>query len=444
MAVRRAKLLRSQSLQPPAVDARSELVEVWFSEGQKAGLRFDYGPVSQYNGKDTTAQAFAFSVAAIEPGSAADKQPDLTVGMLLWAINGASVQGLGVAAIMSTMAAAGTSKRYLTFTAAPAANPLAGKSVRFAKPAAEFSRSSSTSVSVNAAIQKQQPRQIISRTAPTEARRFSLPSMYEIESVHDKNYTPISSIDMRRLRKTTLQQTDLATAMATAVAPPLHFAESKDSSSSSCRRDAHSAVLYDRRHVLGQIELSILFDVINIGTTVHPLRHLSLASLEAVSKDWMKDPYSTPARRRRLIHEVSTAVVSRYFITVAQRVTLWRTESAAAIIIQSNVKAVIAVQRYKVLLQNRRLLKATVIQAWWRGTIDREYYAALKREQRHHIEHSAAVKIQQAVHTWLKWLHACQQQQAALAAQAVQVGTQLSVSLTCTFGFTTCVQHTTG
>eukprot|EP00953_Heterococcus_sp_UTEX-ZZ885_P021346 11908-Heterococcus_DN1.PRE.2 len=313
MAARRAKLLRSQSLLPPAADVRAETVEAWFNEGQKAGLRFDYGPIrSQYNGKDTTEQAFAFSVAAIEPGSAADRHPDLIVGMLLWAINGASVQGLGVAAIMSTMAAAGTSRRCLTFTAAPAATMLPGKTVRFAKPAPDFSRNSNTNTGgVTAAVHKQQPRQIMSRTAPTDARRFSSPSMHEVESTYDNSYTPFSSIDVRRLRKTHLQQPDLITATATAVAPPLHFADNRDNSSNSS--NAFSAVLYDRRHVLGQVERSIVFETsyAAIGVT----QHLSLASLEAVSKDWMKDPYSTPARRRRLIHEVSTAVVNRYLIT---------------------------------------------------------------------------------------------------------------------------------
>jgi IQ calmodulin-binding motif len=426
MAVRRAKLLRSQSLLPSAADARSELVEVWFNEGQKAGLRFDYGPVSQYNGKDTTAHAFAFSVAAIEPGSAADRHPDLTVGMLLWAINGASMQGLGVAAIMSTMAAAGTSKRCLTFTAAPAATPLAGKSVRFAKPAPDFSRSGSAIGGVNAAVYKQQPRHIISRTVPTEARRFSLPSMSEVASVHDNSYTPFSSIDARRLRKTNsdyLQQPDLITATATAVAPPLHFADNRNSSSNS---NAQAEVLYDRRHVLGEIDRSIVFEASHAAIAVP--RHLSLASLEAVSKDWMKDPYSTPARRRRLIHEVSTAVVARYFITVTQRVTLWRTESAAAVVIQSNVRSIIAVRRYEGLLQCRRLQRAIMLQAWWRGNLDREHSRALRIERRYHIEQSAAVKIQQAVYVWLQWLHARQKKQAALEAQTEQVSTTMGVS----------------
>ena len=49
---------------------------------------------------------------------------------------------------------------------------------------------------------------------------------------------------------------------------------------------------------------------------------------------WYSDPFSTPARRRRIIADVAKQVLKQYCITACKNVYIFRKQTKAAIIIQ--------------------------------------------------------------------------------------------------------------
>jgi hypothetical protein len=100
-----------------------------------------------------------------------------------------------------------------------------------------------------------------------------------------------------------------------------------------------------------------------------PNPHAAPASnrFRQIVKSKMIDPLSTPARRRRIIAEMSKSTLRKWYITACDIVHRQRVETAAATRIQSMYRCCIARYRWRKLIFELKYNAARAIQCRWRA-----------------------------------------------------------------------------
>ncbi|KAG5192531.1 hypothetical protein JKP88DRAFT_292852 [Tribonema minus] len=208
--------------------------------------------------------------------------------------------------------------------------------------------------------------------------------------------------------------------MAFADANPLTTSQHQHPGCVTAAAPLPAAGLYDRRHVLAQTARSIVFrrgsgSAAATDATTAAHTRLSHVALEVVAKDWINDPYSTPARRRRLIHEVSRVIVFSYKRAAAERVAAFRVECAAATVIQAHARRRFAAVIYTAALHERQVQACVRVQLWWRRWRAWRVVAALRLRTAQARENKAAVAAQRAVRQWRARRQVAEMKRAAAA-----------------------------
>ena len=95
-----------------------------------------------------------------------------------------------------------------------------------------------------------------------------------------------------------------------------------------------------------------------------------------------RDPYSTPARRRRIIAEVTKSALRLYFLTACDNVHEFRIQTTATLLIQCAWRCFYAYKLRLLLYHARRRNAAVLIQSVWRMKL-----AGLERKRLWHERH---------------------------------------------------------
>lgn len=159
--------------------------------------------------------------------------------------------------------------------------------------------------------------------------------------------------------------------------------------------------LFDRNHVLGLKTRDIEFvppssnnQTGGLGgrgsltlqsaaaATMHR-RNNSHRSLRDLTRDWKNDPFSTPARRRRLINDVCKVIVRSYAHAAVWRVTELRREARFATRIQAVFRMRSARRLFLERLTARRIKAASVLQLGWLSCTARRRARVLREERDH-------------------------------------------------------------
>ncbi|CAM9412704.1 unnamed protein product, partial [Hapterophycus canaliculatus] len=139
--------------------------------------------------------------------------------------------------------------------------------------------------------------------------------------------------------------------------------------------------LFDRDHVLGVKVRDIEF--VQTRTYVgeesshssrlaeEHRRANSKRSLEDLTRDWRNDPFSTPARRRRLINDACKVIVRSYTHASVSRVAELRREEFFIVRIQAGCRMRQARRLFCARLANRRAKAASVLQLGWLSCVAR-------------------------------------------------------------------------
>lgn len=152
--------------------------------------------------------------------------------------------------------------------------------------------------------------------------------------------------------------------------------------------------LFDRDHTLGITSRDIEFVLGGSRSAEHIAN--SHRSLDQLTTDWRNDPYSTPARRRRLINDVCKIIVDSYTQAAAVRVKQLRWEAVWATRIQAASRMWAARYRYKTDLQAHRECAALSLQRSWLSLKARRRVWVLK-EQRDRQQSEDAQKRRLAI-----------------------------------------------
>ncbi|CAM9432129.1 unnamed protein product, partial [Choristocarpus tenellus] len=318
-------------------------------------------------------------VTDIIRGSAACKHGGISVGMILVGINQASLSGMSHGQTVQAMQRASLQPRVLTF-AHPVEQPIQHS------PRQEHQHDMlSSSTSLMRITPVEQP---IQHSPRQEHQHDMLSSSTSLMCVTPHDYSTNSFRRMMNPTKLTdhlsnnttvqmknpnttdssgsdedsvdespwlLESNTLPTPPSSSHAQtlPLHFVGASD----------HS--LFDRDHILGLKDRDIKFT--ESGKRPFTWQRYSSRSLGDVARDWRSDPYSTPARRRRLIHDVCKVIVRSYIAACIERVKEYRHEQDSAVKVQALLRGRRARQLFRTALADRRMQAGQVLQlAWWR------------------------------------------------------------------------------
>lgn len=150
--------------------------------------------------------------------------------------------------------------------------------------------------------------------------------------------------------------------------------------------------LFDRDHVLGLKTRDIEFVPQNptgfagsrsSKAAAQHHRVNSQRSLQDMTRDWRNDPFSTPARRRRLINDVCKVIVRTYTHASVLRVVELRREERYVTRIQAAFRMRSARRLFCAKLEARRVNAALVLQLGWLSCAARRQVRVL-RETRDH------------------------------------------------------------
>lgn len=109
------------------------------------------------------------------------------------------------------------------------------------------------------------------------------------------------------------------------------------------------------------------------------------------------DPFSTPARRRRLVHDIAKGYVFPLTIDAKKRATRRLVRSWAALILQRNIRMFLSTQQLRRMRAALRAQAATRVQAQVRR------YLAREELQLRRIEHRKRVRIRSATRMQMAW-----------------------------------------
>ena len=161
--------------------------------------------------------------------------------------------------------------------------------------------------------------------------------------------------------------------------------------------------LFDRDHVLGLKTRDIEFvppnnqtgegrrGSLTLQTAAKHHRENSHRSLQDLTRDWINDPFSTPARRRRLINDVCKVIVWSYTHAAAWRVAELRREEKLATRVQAAFRTRSARRLFLEKLAGRRVKAASVLQLSWLSCTARRR-ARVLREERDHARRTEEAK----------------------------------------------------
>lgn len=142
--------------------------------------------------------------------------------------------------------------------------------------------------------------------------------------------------------------------------------------------------LFDRDHILGLKERDIEFVTGGSSSEAHRAHKAnSHRSLGELTRDWRNDPFSTPARRRRLINDACKVIVTSYTQASALRVMGLRKQEAAVARIQAAARMWSARRRYVAKLGERRGMASFAIQLVWLSFKARQRMSILREERDH-------------------------------------------------------------
>jgi hypothetical protein len=125
------------------------------------------------------------------------------------------------------------------------------------------------------------------------------------------------------------------------------------------------------------------------------LRSKELAPLPAASVAApKKDPFSTPARRRRLIADMAKFLLKQYYTKACKNVKIFRIESAAALLIQTALRRFLAFIRVTKLIHKRKEKAANKIIQAARIFLAKKVVQKIKAARFAQLRNSCALKIQ--------------------------------------------------
>lgn len=107
-----------------------------------------------------------------------------------------------------------------------------------------------------------------------------------------------------------------------------------------------------------------------------------------------KDPFSTPARRRRVIADVARFLLRQYCVKACKNVLISRQRSAAAVVIQSALRCMTARKVFHQKRLARWVRCAILIQVVWRAFLARRELWRRREEHRICVRKAAAITVQ--------------------------------------------------
>ncbi len=151
--------------------------------------------------------------------------------------------------------------------------------------------------------------------------------------------------------------------------------------------------IFDRDHVLGLKTRDIEFlplsnrmggkESPSLTAAAQHHRTNSKRSLQDLTRDWRNDPFSTPARRRRLINDACKVIFRSYTHAAVRRVAELRREESSAVVIQAAFRMKSAQRLFLEKLSARRQEAASILQLGWLSCLARRRMRVL-RDQRDH------------------------------------------------------------
>lgn len=142
-----------------------------------------------------------------------------------------------------------------------------------------------------------------------------------------------------------------------------------------------NASLFDRNHVLGLKKRDIEF--VPSGSRSRAHRTNSQRSLGELARDWRNDPFSTPARRRRLINDACKVIVNSYTQASVLRVAELRRQETFVVRIQAAARMWSSRRCFVVKLAKRRGTAALTLQLGWLSHTARQRVLWLRAERDH-------------------------------------------------------------
>lgn len=151
--------------------------------------------------------------------------------------------------------------------------------------------------------------------------------------------------------------------------------------------------LFDRDHVLGLKTRDIEFlplsnrkgdkDSSSLTAAAQHHRANSQRSLQDLTRDWRNDPFSTPARRRRLINDACKVIFRSYTHAAVWRVAELRREEKSAVVIQASLRMKSARRLFLEKLSVRRQEASLILQLGWLSCLARRRVKDLREERDH-------------------------------------------------------------
>lgn len=399
--------------------------DVFVQAGQAAGIAFQWTETET----ETTLSAggapgklAGLSVVGVADGSLAARHGGISPGMMLVEINRERVAGMGQEKMMRLMRQVASQPRVLTLARIarhPLPLPPPSPPVDESSPGSAEARpevmetnpeddkpnpsSAASSAVVNASRQK------LSSTASTVGRPSldnSRPHALASSTSDANGKTPLSVVrNGSKLLTPLLSSYSNKTVSAGSSVPPESsencFRHPRVPTSSSPQQlirlrfvgSRGNTSLFDRDHVLGLKSRDIEFVPTNTqaGGKSSPSSRLaeehrranSKRSLQDLTRDWRNDPFSTPARRRRLINDVCKVIVRSYTHASVSRVTELRREEFFIVCIQAGFRMRQARRLFCAKLANRRIKAASVLQLGWLSYAARRRVGVLREERDH-------------------------------------------------------------
>lgn len=415
--------------------------DIFVQAGQAAGIAFQWMETETMpltTGAAAIAAATAavvagLTVVGVADGSLAATHGGISPGMVLLEINRKRVFGLDQDQVMRLMRASASQSRVLTL-ARVATLPLPSPSPSAIAPSNSRTeaRPISTTHEQATALSPFMPNYPSLAINPDEdVRTLSTPSA---AAAVERSSSGQSALANSRPHSSALSSVDnddgdasLAASSSSALFSPfftsnkntkLASAGTPSSPLSSCSYKHHQRVsssspsqrlialrfvgsrgdmtLFDRDHVLGLKTRDIEFvpQRTKGGGGVGGLSHSSKIaaqfhransqrSLKDLTRDWRNDPFSTPARRRRLINDVCKVIVRSYTHASASRVAALRREESFITRIQATLRMRSARRLFREKLAKRRVEAASVLQLGWLSCTARRRVGVLREEKDH-------------------------------------------------------------
>ncbi|CAN0174587.1 unnamed protein product [Ectocarpus sp. 12 AP-2014] len=397
---------------------------VFVQAGQAAGIAFRWR-VAEAAGptRGEPAKLAGLSVVSMADGSLAARHGGISPGMMLVEINRERVTGMGQDEMMSFMQKLASQPRVLTLARIAAPPPPLPPAVsaspgdtdmRLGEAASKPMKTkpqvqgSSSAVSISS-TKEDDSRQLIRSTATVGRHSFGVSSQ-----ANSRPHSSVSSSDSgdRDGSSAVVNGSAMLSPLQASIDGVHGSATASTLSSSRNRNEPRRAsssllpqrlialrfvgsrgdtTLFDRDHILGLKSRDIEFVPPNptgfagsrsSKTAAQHHRANSQRSLQDMTRDWRNDPFSTPARRRRLINDVCKVIARTYTHASVLRVVGLRREELYATRIQAAFRMRSARRLFCAELE-ARVSAASVLQLGWLSCAARRRVRVL-RETRDH------------------------------------------------------------